>query len=290
MDKKNSESTKTFKVGKTKVSPNLKASIIRALDKIGGISEFIQPGDDIILKPNLNTADPYPASSDPEFIRALCEIILDEGVKRLRIMESSMFALDSNKIAEDVGLDEVARNLDIDLVIFDNYEWVKQDIPKGKFFKRAQFAKPLLDDSKLVIVPCLKTHKHAGLTGAMKLFVGAVRGRSRLFMHMRNLEEKVVDLASFFQPALIVMDARKIFVTGGPAHGQLEEPNVILTGTDMVSIDVEGIRIIQSYGAENDLKGNPWKTRQIAHAVELGLGASSDDDILLIEDQISSIE
>ena len=61
-----------YLIGKTAVGDNLKESIKASVDLIGGFKEAIEPGDTVTIKPNLNTADPYPASSDPEFIRNFC--------------------------------------------------------------------------------------------------------------------------------------------------------------------------------------------------------------------------
>jgi len=78
------------------------------------------------------------------------------------------------------------------------------------------------------------------------------------------------------------MDARKVFVTGGPANGHIESPNLILASGDMVSIDVEGVRILKSYNAKNRLDGSIWEIPQIRHAAEIGIGAKTDDDIYVI--------
>jgi len=102
-------------------------------------------------------------------------------------------------------------------------------------------------------------------------------------MDMRKLEFKIADLASYFHPTLIIMDARKVFVTKGPASGQLETPNVILASHDMVAIDVEGVRLLQSYNAKNKLNKPVWELGQIARAKEIGFGATSDDEIQVIE-------
>ena len=64
--------------------------------------------------------------------------------------------------------------------------------------------------------------------------------------------------------------------------GGLECSGFILASGDMVSIDVEGVKILQSYGAKNRLGGNVWDLPQIAHAVELSIGAQSNDDIKLV--------
>jgi uncharacterized protein (DUF362 family) len=62
----------------------------------------------------------------------------------------------------------------------------------------------------------------------------------------------------------------------------VESPGYILAGTDMVAVDVEGVRILQSYEAKNRLDMPVWEIPQIKHAVEIGLGASSDADISVI--------
>jgi uncharacterized protein (DUF362 family) len=102
-------------------------------------------------------------------------------------------------------------------------------------------------------------------------------------MHARNLQPKIADLASYFNPDLIVMDARTCFVEGGPSSGTCSSPGVILASGDMVSVDVEGVKLIQCCNAENKLDMDVWDIPQIKRAVEIGMGAKSDADIELLE-------
>jgi hypothetical protein len=51
----------------------------------------------------------------------------------------------------------------------------------------------------------------------------------------------------------------------------------------MVSVDVEGARIIQCCNAKNKIGMDVWDIPQIKHAVELGIGALSDSDIEVVE-------
>lgn len=62
-----------IKVAKVKVEKNLKEAILKAVGLIGGFKQFINIGDVVFLKPNFNTADPFPASTDPEFLKAVVE-------------------------------------------------------------------------------------------------------------------------------------------------------------------------------------------------------------------------
>jgi uncharacterized protein (DUF362 family) len=117
----------------------------------------------------------------------------------------------------------------------------------------------------------------------MKVLMGLLKRQDRLKMHLRKLEYKIADLASYFHPTLVVMDARKVFVTKGPSSGQIENPNLILASHDMVAIDVEGVRLLQSYNAKNKLDIPVWELGQIARAKEIGFGARNDDEIQVIE-------
>ncbi|RDE14532.1 MAG: hypothetical protein C4K47_04135 [Candidatus Thorarchaeota archaeon] len=273
-----------FLVSKVHASSDLRASIKKAVDLIGGFDKAIVPGDTVTIKPNLNTADPYPASSDASFVEALGRNILDAGADKIQIAESSMVTASTREASSRVGLTEVAERLGADIVFLEEQPYTKVRIADGKFLKETHIGKPLLDIGTLVLAPCLKTHKYARFTASMKLLVGWMNRQDRVKMHMSHLEEKVVELASFFHPVLIVMDARKVFVTGGPASGRVEEPGIILASGDMVSIDVQGVRILQTFNADNKLNMDVWDLPQVRRAKELKIGASSDDDIDVIEE------
>ncbi len=272
-----------FLVGKVRVRSSLRTAIKEAVDLIGGFEKVVQKDDTVTIKPNLNTADPYPASSDPHFIEALGELILDAGASKLKIIDSSTLRLSTRKVAETIGFTEVANNLNAELIFLDEHNWVKVKFPKGKYMKSGSIGKPLLERGKTALAPCLKTHFLARYSGSMKLFVGWLRHRERLRMHARNLESKIADLASYFNPDLIVMDARTCFITGGPTSGICSSPNIILASSDMVAIDVEGVRAIQCCNAKNKLNLDVWNIPQIKRAVEIGFGSKSDDDFEVIE-------
>ncbi|PNX52580.1 MAG: hypothetical protein BV458_08870 [Thermoplasmata archaeon M9B2D] len=273
-----------YLVSKVHVSGDLKSAVSQSVKLLGGFDKIIAPDDTVTIKPNLNTADPYPASSDPQFIKVLGELILEAGAGKLKIIDSSTMRVSTRKVADTIGLTQVAQELDAELIFLDEHSWIKVDIPRGKYMKKASIGKPLLERGKTVLAPCLKTHFLARYTGSMKLFVGWLKHSERIKLHVRNLEPKIADLASYYNPDLIVMDARTCFITGGPASGVCSSPNMILASGDMVAVDVEGVRAIQCCNAENKLQMDVWEIPQIKRAVEIGFGAQSDDDIEIIEE------
>jgi uncharacterized protein (DUF362 family) len=94
---------------------------------------------------------------------------------------------------------------------------------------------------------------------------------------------KMIELSLPVGPDLIIMDGRKSFVTGGPDNGEVVEPNVILASGDRIAIDVEGVKILQSYPRDNLIKAPVWEMPLIRRAVELGLGAKNKADYRVVE-------
>jgi len=261
------------KVAKVKVEKNLKESILEAVNLIGGFKKFIKPGEVVLLKPNFNTADPFPASTDLEFLKAVVELVYDCGAKIVMIGESSTMSLNTRKVMEELkvfDLEKMERPPRV--YVFEEYKWVKKEIPNGKYLKRVWLTEFLDKTDKLILLPCLKTHFQAQFTGSLKLAVGFMRPWQRVWLHTRNIQEKIAELNKIIHPNLIIMDARKCFIDKGPSEGKLVEPNLILASTDRVAIDVEGVKIIQSFRG-NSLKNiEPLELPQIKKAIEFGIG------------------
>lgn len=272
-------------VGKIKSLGDLKNEIAKAVGVLGGFQKFINKGDVVFLKPNFNTADPYPASTDLEFLKAAVELLYEAGAKLVMIGESSTYTLNTRKVMEQAGVFSLQETMAAPPRIYslDEGEWVKKEISGGKFLKSASVPKLLEKADKLIYLPCLKTHSQGRFTASLKLSVGLMKPLERVRLHLRRLEEKIAELNVLMKPDLIIMDARKVFVTGGPSEGRIEEPNLILASTDRVAIDVEGVKILQSSGAKNHLDMPVWELPQIKRAVELELGAKSEEEYEAIQ-------
>jgi uncharacterized protein (DUF362 family) len=131
-------------------------------------------------------------------------------------------------------------------------------------------------------LPCPKTHNLAWFSGALKLAVGFMHPGERRALHTRHLQQKIAELNLCWQPDLTIMDCRKAFVTGGPEKGQIAEPGLLLASGDIVAIDIEAMKILLTYGAENKLPSDPVQLPQIATALRHGLG-TYDGNYLLID-------
>jgi len=277
-----------IKVGKIKVDSStpltIKEAVSKTVNEIGGFSKFIKSGDVVFLKPNFNTADPFPASTDLGFLKAVVELVYDAGAKLVMIGESSTVTLNTRKIMEKLGvfdllnMDQPPRIYNFDEDNRSNFtknNWVKKEIPEAKFLKSVSTPEILDRADKLILLPCLKTHLQAQFTGALKLSIGFMKPMERVRLHLKNIQEKVAEMNKVINPDLIIMDARKCFITKGPVRGEVREPNLILASDDRIAIDVEGIKIIQSFKGNSLSKIQAEELPQIKRAIEFGIGVKN---------------
>jgi len=270
-------------VSKVKASANLKESANTAVDLIGGFKKAISREDKVFVKPNFNSDDPFPASSDPEFVKAVVRLLYEAGASEVVIIESSGSAwFPTLNVMTKTGMIKAAKDCGAELRILDDGEWIETAVD-GKHLKTISIAKEALDKTgKFVWLPCMKTHRYASFTLSLKLAIGLLDYRLRGYMHSGHLEEKIAELNLSIHPDLIIMDGRKCFVTGGPDAGRVEDPNLILASGDRVAIDVEAIKVIKSFQGSS-LHADPWSYGQIRRSVELGIGAKSEEDYEVIE-------
>jgi len=278
-------------VSKIVYNGNLRKSIELSVSLIGGIKKIVKKGDTILLKPNYNTADPFPGSNDPQFIKAVIEMLYKAGAGKVIVGERTAF-LHSRKVLEKAGVVKVAEEAGAEVrvfgkdgwhLIFDRKNWRRITVPGGQYLRKVSLAKEVLEIEKIVYVPLIKTHHAADFTGSIKLSMGFVKPFfDQIAFHLQHLREKLAEICLVAKPDLIIMDARKVFITGGPAKGELREPNLILASSNQVAIDIEGVKILQSYPG-NGLEGkNVWDLIQIKHAIKLGLGPHNEKEYEVI--------
>ncbi|MFC1617866.1 DUF362 domain-containing protein [Patescibacteria group bacterium] len=260
-------------VTKIEVEKNLEKAVKSAVDELGGFGMFVTEGDVVLLKPNFNTADPYPASTSMDFLSAVTKLCYEQKVKTVIIAESCTMTQNTRRVMETLGVFELEKDLEPcpRILVLEERDWVKKEIPNAKYLKHVTIPKLLEKVDKHILLPCLKTHFQAEYTGALKLGVAYMKPWERIHLHMSNIEEKIAELNSLYNVDLVIMDARQCFIADGPTKGPTAEPGLILASDSRVEIDIEGIKTIQGF------KGNSLKNfeaedlPQIARAREIGI-------------------
>jgi len=269
-------------ISKVVTDGNIRASLDRCLALLGHLGQVIGRGDKVLVKPNFNSPDPYPGSTDLVFLRAVIELLLELGAK-VTIGESSGGVWrPTRNVLRKLGVPELALHFNVELIAFEDRanDWVRIRV-NGDYLDTVSVPRSAYEADKIVYLPCMKTHNIAGFSGVLKLAVGFMHPGERRALHAHCLEQKVAEISLCWQPNLIVMDGRKAFVSGGPAKGRLVEPGLVFASGDLIAIDVEAMKVLLNYEARNKLVTNPWQSPQIITALKHGLGAGESGYIIV---------
>ncbi len=245
----------------------------------------------VFIKPNTNTPDPFPGSTSPDFLDAAIKIVKEFSPKKIIVGDKSMSSLSTIEVVKKIGILDVCRENNVEFLDFDNYKWVKVDNRNFDGWSIGFNYSKILDEVDYVIslVIC-KTHWTARFTMALKGQVGITNDNDREQLpHGRDMDDlfgqMIAEISTVKKPDLVLMDARKSFVEGGPNQGTLKEAGLIVGSRDIVANDMVGIAVLRDLSTTKILeKTNIEDLIQIKQAIKLKLGAQSISDINLIVD------
>jgi uncharacterized protein (DUF362 family)/NAD-dependent dihydropyrimidine dehydrogenase PreA subunit len=228
--------------------------VTQGLNLLGGMSAFISRGDKVLLKPNfLSARAPEKCvTTHPAVVKAVAQLVLDAGGRP--IIGDSPSIGTSQSVAKVSGVEEIARELGIEVVEFESAEFKN---PDGKVFKNFVLGKVVKEVDKIINLPKLKTHINTYMTLAVKNLFGCVPGMRKTQWHLktsretkRHFAQMLVDLHNLVKPSLSIVDGIVGMEGNGPGSGPPRRLGVLVAGADCFSVD----RVIaEVVGAEPDL-------------------------------------
>lgn len=278
-----------------------KVSLIKTEKREEGIKRAIRllninpvKGKDVLIKPNFNTADPFPASTHNETLITLIVCLKDMGAKSITIGERSG-PPDTADVLKKKGIYELCRKYGVNIINFEELPqsgWIKFKPKLSHWRNGFDVAKPIVDSECIVSTCCLKTHGYGGVfTMSLKLSVGITHKRNMAELHTSfiNMRKMIAEINQVYSPSLILLDGMEAFVDGGPAFGTKKKANVIIAGTDRIAIDAMGIAILKELGSNKAIMDKKiFQQEQISRAVEIGIGINSPYKIeILTDDEVS---
>ncbi len=278
-----------------------KVVFIKTSDRQYGIRKAVElfgenpiKGQDVLLKPNFNTADPYPGSTHNDTLINLILNIKNMGAKTITVGDRSG-PVDTRDVLKEKGIYDICKKYGVGLINFEELpekQWVRIKPSRSHWNNGFDVARPLLDSKCIVCTCCLKTHGYGGVfTMSLKLSVGITHKRNMSELHSSfiSMRKMIAEINQVYRPSLIVMDAIEAFVDGGPMTGRKKRADIILAGTDRIAIDVTGLAILKYLGSNSNIMNKKiFQQEQVARAVELGLGITKPEEIEFITDNNES--
>lgn len=243
----------------------------RVFEAAGGMSRFISRGDVVVIKPNISWArrPDLAATTNPDVLEAVITLCQEAGAKKVRIADNTIH--DAVRCFAITGAGIVAERTGAELV-FPRSIMMKDTKIQGHVINVWPVFVPFLEADKIINLPVAKVHGLSSLTLGMKGWIGAVGGR-RGALH-QDIHQVIVDLAQFFKPTLILIDAIRILVRNGPSGGSLTDvavKNTLLLSNDQVAADSKGATLFNM---------DPDHIGYIALARKWNLGSDDPKEII----------
>jgi len=261
------------------VKGQAEAAVRSAVDALGGIKRFVSKGSVVTIKPNMGfgTEPLQAATTDPAVVSTLAKMCLEAGAKKVLIFDNPCHR--PELVLEKNGIKQACSKLTDTFVyiIQDSKFFVDVTFPKGIKMTKARVAKDLLESDVIIAAPAAKSHGGAIVTFTAKGWMGVVERRQ--MMHLVGLHQTIADLASFVKPHLVVLDATKALVTGGPGGpGKVLQLNKVIAGIDQIAIDAYAVKLAQWEGKTLTPADIPY----IQIATSMGVGRSDLEKLKII--------
>jgi uncharacterized protein (DUF362 family) len=227
-----------------------------------GATDFswLSRGDTVLIKPVVNSGNPYPATSHPVGLKALISLLREKGAQR--ILVSDMSGIEHVKLSPDkmrgstrelmksCGVARAAAEAGAELYLPEEEGWeafFEDDPISGSHWKSGIMMPKIVNrvDHIVLLARCSR-HVLAGSTLGMKAAVGYWRTDTRLEYHhdAATLQEKTAEantVASLREKQRLTLTvADKVQATFGPDKGTVVEPatGLVLASESLVAHDM----------------------------------------------------
>lgn len=231
---------------------NIKKSIEMMLDDLGGIEKFVSKNSKVLIKPNLlmKKRPEEATTTHPMVVKVLCEKLLKLNCEVI-IGDSpgGPYTVTSLKgIYKSSGMKDIADELGITL----NYDIsdVKVENYDANALKYMDIITPITKVDHIINICKFKTHGMATFTGGVKNLYGCIAGLKKAEIHYRFpteelfCEEVLLDICSYVNPTLTIMDGVVGMEGDGPSAGVPRHLGVMLASQSPYALDAVACKII----------------------------------------------
>jgi uncharacterized protein (DUF362 family) len=212
----------------------------KALDGIGGIQRYIQPGDTVLIKPNVafDRSPNLGATSSPEILKALIHLLLvDCRAREVRVADNPIES-PADCFAKS-GISRAAGESGGKIFLPDSNAFEVLHTPGATLIENWPFFyRPFRDINKVIGLAAVKDHNLCHASMGIKNWYGLLGGKRNTFH--QDIHEIIADLSMLIKPTFTILDGTRVLMANGPTGGDpdlVKKGEVILATTDQVTAD-----------------------------------------------------
>ncbi|MFO7714430.1 DUF362 domain-containing protein [Desulfosarcina sp.] len=222
------------------------ATVKQAFAALGGMNEFVKPGERVLLKVNAAFASPptLGATSHPELVGAVVRLCLDAGASRVTVTDNpindpaSCFAL--------TGIDAAARQAGAEVVLPREPLFARFSVDRGRLIRNwPVLYAPLARVDRIIGMAPVKDHHRSGASMTLKNWYGLLGGRRNIFH--QDIHTVIQELAVMIKPTVVILDGIQSMMRNGPTGGSLSDlkpTGTLIVSSDPVAADAAGAALL----------------------------------------------
>ena len=222
------------------------ALVKAAIDRMGGITAFIDPGDTVVIKPNVgfDNSPKLGSTSSPEVVGAVIELCQAAHAGRIIVADNPISSPEGSFKKSKIG--ETAERYGAEVMLPHPHYFQTLKIGGVVLDRWSFFYKPFASADKVIGIPTVKDHNLCRASLSMKNWYGLLgEGRNRFH---QAIHEVVADLAMMMSPTLVIVDGSRLLMRNGPTGGTLADVkpgNTIIASVDQVAADAFGVELLE---------------------------------------------
>lgn len=229
----------------------VKSALTEVVEAMGGLAAIVQPGQTVLLKPNLFSSHPpeHAITTHPEIVRQVILLCAEAGAGRIWVGDSPVGAQEEKALWQRTRMDHAVSGTMAELK-----SWHVRQNPVRCGSDILAVPEWYGDVDVVISLPKLKTHCLTAMTCGLKNIYGLVSGPAKLRFHLKypsplSMSSFLVRVFAELKPHLTIADAVVAMEGNGPAHGRPQSVGILLASRDAVALDAvacTALRILPS--------------------------------------------
>ncbi|WP_013321916.1 DUF362 domain-containing protein [Gloeothece verrucosa] len=217
----------------------LRASVEKLLEPLGGIQAYVKNGDRVLLKPNLLTGS-YPqneCTTRKELVYCVAQLVIEAGGQPF-LGDSPAFG-SAKGVAAANGYLPLIEALNLPIVEFHGKPYPTE----SENFNHLRLSKEAMEADVIINLPKVKSHVQLTLTLGVKNLFGCVPGKMKAWWHFEagkdssRFAEMLVETAKAINPDLTIIDGIIGHQGNGPSKGEPRPLGILGASSDVFALD-----------------------------------------------------
>lgn len=234
--------------------------LIRGITELGGLEQFIQKGQNILIKPDIgrNTTPEEGFDTNPMLIKQLVEMCYEVKARSVKIVDHTYDTW--TKCYKNSGIERAAKDARAK-ILPGNVEsfYQKVEIPEAKKLKEVFIHEAALEADIIINVPAIRKDSETTIAGCIRNLMGLTWNWDDFYE--LEMDQCLADLLHFKNPVLNIADGYRIADIDNP--GEIKLAKTLVLSNNIVNADVAVSRLLNI---------SPSEVKHLVDASESGFG------------------